>query len=121
MQILYILNGYSSTGDLSFLVYGGVQATTGELRSRKRPPVRKTFSFRHFFSFCLRIPGVALYNHATPGLLKRVCSKFDYRFWPTRLVQQSAGCLPCDSVLRGEYACATGCDEFADNELHVSA
>ena len=30
----------------------------------------------------------------------------------------ASGCLQCDSILRGEYACATpGCDGFAGNEL----
>ena len=36
-RILYIPNNFSTTGHLPFLVWGGVRATTGELRPRNGP------------------------------------------------------------------------------------
>ena len=59
MRILYLPNDCSTTGHLPFLVWGGVQATTGELWPRNSPPVCKTLVFVDFCGFCLRIPGVA--------------------------------------------------------------
>ena len=59
MQILYIPNDFSATEHLPFLVWGGVRATTGELRPRNVPRVCKTSVFVDFWGFCLRNPGVA--------------------------------------------------------------
>ena len=51
MRILYIPNDCSANGDLPFLVWGGVQATTGKLRQQNGNPVCKMLSFQHFFGF----------------------------------------------------------------------
>ena len=52
-------NDCSTTGHLPFLVWDGVRAPTGKLRSRNNPPVCKMLVFIDFCGFCLRIPGVA--------------------------------------------------------------
>ena len=59
VRIVYIPNDCSTTGHLPFQVWGGVQATTGELQPRNGPPACKTLVFINFCGFCLRIPGVA--------------------------------------------------------------
>ena len=79
MQILYIPNDCSATEHLPFLVWGGVRATTGELRPRNGPRVCKTSVFVDFWGFCLCNPGVARNSQATPGLLNAcvtVCDEF---------------------------------------------
>ena len=46
-----------------------------------------------------------------------------YRFVQPRMLMHAhiaSGCLQCDSVLGGEYACTTQCDEYAGNELCLS-
>ena len=72
MPILYIPNDCSATEQLPFLVWGGVQATTGELRPRNGPPVCKTLVFINFCGFCLRIPGVARIVRPHPDYWTRV-------------------------------------------------
>ena len=80
MRILYIPNDCSTTGNLPFLVWGGVQATTGEVWPRNGPSVCKTLAF-DFCGFCLRILGMA--RIVRPHLLADTVSKqkkFDYTF-----------------------------------------
>ena len=43
----------------SFLAWGGIRATTGELWPRNGAPAHTTLSFSNFCGFCLRVPGVA--------------------------------------------------------------
>ena len=94
MQILYIPNDCSATEHLPFPVWGGVQATSGELRPRNGPPVCKALVFVDFCGFCLRIPGVARIVRPHPHYrtsvfysVGQVClqitvsrQKFDYSF-----------------------------------------
>ena len=61
MSILYIPNNCSATGHLPFPVWGGVRATTGELRLRNCPPVSKTFSIGNLCGFSLHI--LIVFNH----------------------------------------------------------
>ena len=72
MQILYIPNDCSATEHLPFLVWGGVRATTGELRPRNGPRVCNTSVFVDFWGFCLRNPGVARIVRPHPDYWTRV-------------------------------------------------
>ena len=72
MQMLYIPNDCSATEHLSFLVWGGVRATTGELLPRNGPRVCKTNVFIDFWGFCLRNPGVARIVRPHPDYWTRV-------------------------------------------------
>ena len=79
MQILYIPNDFSATEHLPFLVWGGVRATTGELRPRNGPRVCKTSVFVDFWGFCLRNPGVERIVRPHPDYWTRVftvCDEF---------------------------------------------
>ena len=69
MKILYIPNDCSTTGHLPFLVWGGVRATTGEVRPRNGPPMCKTLMFINFCGYYLRIPGVARIVRPHPDYL----------------------------------------------------
>ena len=51
MRILYIPNDCSSTGDVPFLVWGGVQATTGKVAPQKQFPKAHHNLFVDFLGF----------------------------------------------------------------------
>ena len=58
-QMVYIPNDCSATGNLSFLVWGSAEATTGELWPQNRLQRPFAFSLINFWGFCLCISGVA--------------------------------------------------------------
>ena len=60
MHILYIPNDCSATGQVPFLVWGGVRAMTGELQPRICLQKPIAFSFIDFWDFPLLILGMAL-------------------------------------------------------------
>ena len=61
MSILYMPNNCSTTGHLPFPAWGGVRATTGELRLWNCPPLSKTFSISNLCGFSLHI--LIVFNH----------------------------------------------------------
>ena len=70
-QIIYIPNNCSATGHLPFLVWGGVQTTTGELRPQNWLWRHFTCLVVYFWGFCSIIPGVACINRPHPDYWTR--------------------------------------------------
>ena len=65
---MYVPNDCSATGHLPFLVWGGVQATTGELRPQNGLPVRRTLVQQILWPLSM-YSGRGMYSQATPRLL----------------------------------------------------
>ena len=72
MRIFHIPNDCSATWHPPFLVWGGVRATTGKLRSqtcRLLSPKELRVLGHQLLGFLLTFSGRGTYSQATPGLL----------------------------------------------------
>ena len=85
MQILYIPNNSSAIGDLPFMNWFYVWATTGELRPQNSLPGRKIVLFKHFF---VHIPATdnsqAMAGHGQA--MPRVSVRYTMNLLPTNSV-----------------------------------
>ena len=75
---LHISHDCSATRHLPFPVWGSVWIMTGKLRQQNGTPVWKTFSFKHFFCFCIHIPGVEIIVRPHPDYILNVCYRLQW-------------------------------------------